>query len=411
MKKNLGLFCLMLLSTFHVMAQEENQGYFQLHELELQEIYCAPGQALGKLSNPHGIKVDGKGMIYVADTSNHRIQIFDAGGKVCKAFGWCGSEKGELSEPVDLWLNGDDEILVLERGNNRIQKFDSTGKAKRFYLAGLDKPHAIVLDSRGNILISDTNNHRIIKMDKNGKLLFTLGGSRGKAVSSFDEPKGICVNSADEIIVTDNMNHRIQQFSASGEFIRQWGKQGTMAGCLLSPYGITLDFAGNLYIVGTYNHRIQKFSQEGKLLGHWKLVKRGEESFIYPFCIACDEEGNVFLTSQSGHIRKFTPAKYQWKGRKFEIKGKIKGAKRRANKKLQVRLLGIDKKKQEFFATVAVTPKGDFSFKDFPAKGCFTLELLGLKESGYKIQSGGLRGKAKKKVTTLEITLVKVKNK
>lgn len=67
-------------------------------------------------------------MIYVVDTGNHCVFVFDFQGKFIDRFGNEGQGPGELSRPTGLHIMDNSSVVVADKGNNRIQTFDSTWK-------------------------------------------------------------------------------------------------------------------------------------------------------------------------------------------------------------------------------------------------------------------------------------------
>ena len=57
------------------------------------------GSANGQFNEPHDIAIDSQGLVYVADTFNHRIQKFTSNGKFVAQFGSEGSGPGQLKGP------------------------------------------------------------------------------------------------------------------------------------------------------------------------------------------------------------------------------------------------------------------------------------------------------------------------
>lgn len=70
-----------------------------------------------------GVAVDDQGYIFVADSGNNRIQIFNPDGSFLKTFGSWGSGDSEFKglEGVAIMSNGN--ILVCDRENHRVQVF------------------------------------------------------------------------------------------------------------------------------------------------------------------------------------------------------------------------------------------------------------------------------------------------
>lgn len=74
------------------------------------------------MHTPAGICVDAQGNIYVSDTHNDRIQVFDAQGRWLLMFNLKDAEEGELSEPGSLALDKEGDLYVVDRGHARILK-------------------------------------------------------------------------------------------------------------------------------------------------------------------------------------------------------------------------------------------------------------------------------------------------
>ncbi len=100
------------------------------------------GTGDGQFDFPEGIAVDSSGNIYVADTSNHRVQIFNSTGAFLSTFGW-GVDTGAAA--FETCTSG------CQVGIN------DSGDGQFFF------PEGIAVDSSGNIYVADTNNHRFQK--------------------------------------------------------------------------------------------------------------------------------------------------------------------------------------------------------------------------------------------------------
>lgn len=91
-------------------------------EGELMGAYGRYGIGAGQFSAPYlGSVADGR--VYVADSGNDRIQVFDAAGRLVAAWGREGDGPGEFQRPTGVTLDGQGHAYVADFGNHRIQKF------------------------------------------------------------------------------------------------------------------------------------------------------------------------------------------------------------------------------------------------------------------------------------------------
>lgn len=96
-----------------------------------------PGSDPGAFDEPAGVTGDDSGRIYVADTNNHRLQVFHPDGTLALAIGHEGDGLGEFVFPSDVRVGPDGSIYVADHNNARIQQFDATGAlVAHFTLAG-----------------------------------------------------------------------------------------------------------------------------------------------------------------------------------------------------------------------------------------------------------------------------------
>jgi sugar lactone lactonase YvrE len=128
-----------------------------------------PGTGDGEFNRAEGVAVGPDDRIYVADSCNHRVQIFSADGRFLSSCGKAGRGPGELSYPYDVKVDAAGRLFVCEFGNSRIQIFDADLHSVEIVggpgnLPGqLNNPWAMALDSHGNLYVADAGNHRVVK--------------------------------------------------------------------------------------------------------------------------------------------------------------------------------------------------------------------------------------------------------
>lgn len=78
----------------------------------------------GDFAKPSGLAVDQDGNLYVADTLNNRIEVFDADGKFISTFGKAGDGPGYFSRPKGVAIDTDGHIWVADGMQDRVQVFN-----------------------------------------------------------------------------------------------------------------------------------------------------------------------------------------------------------------------------------------------------------------------------------------------
>ena len=105
--------------------------------------------------------------LYVADTGNHRIQVYDLAGELQHDFGGLGEEPGKFNYPYDIAVDQQGRIYVCEYGGNRIQRVSATGESQASW-GGFGRepglmcsPWGVAINPEGRLIVADTLNHRI----------------------------------------------------------------------------------------------------------------------------------------------------------------------------------------------------------------------------------------------------------
>ncbi len=176
----------------------------------------------GTLSRPSGVATDDLDNIIVADTWNHRIQIFDSNGKFLRLYDNAGKEKTDMegfNEPGGVFYDRRGGLFVANGWNSRCDVYDYDSSAQTLKHRGKEKGQIwgfwvccdVAVNSAGEIVALDTNNGAVCvyppdfeKDNRTPSRKFT-GGLFG----SLREPQAVAVGPGDEIAVCDTKNNRV----------------------------------------------------------------------------------------------------------------------------------------------------------------------------------------------------------
>ncbi len=222
------------------------------------------GSGNGQFDSPEGIAVTSN-RIYVVDTENDRVQIFDLSGNFVAKFGTTGINNNQFNIPVGIAVTSN-RIYITDSGNNRIQVFDLSGNfVHGFGTRGSDSgqfifPEGIAVTSN-RIYVADTFNERVQIFDLNGNFVSQFGTFAGGGNLSLTTPSGIYVTSTN-LFVADTGGQRIRVFDLNGNFVRGFGSQGSGNGQFLSPEGVSVN-SDRIFVADTRNNRVQIFDLNG----------------------------------------------------------------------------------------------------------------------------------------------------
>jgi len=184
--------------------------------------------ALGQrneLGNPVGLAMDeATGWLYVADSQKHKVRVYSSDdGKFLFEFGQRGNGDGEFNAPTYLSI-GNGKLYVSDSANYRIQIFDLRGKfLKKFGSMGdqpgkFARPRGVAVDSAGHVYVTDAVLNNLQIFDDEGRFHLSVGaGRRGPGL--FSLPAGVHVDGKDKIYVADSYNGRVQVFQYLGKKI------------------------------------------------------------------------------------------------------------------------------------------------------------------------------------------------
>ncbi|MBE2231910.1 MAG: hypothetical protein IAE85_00285 [Anaerolinea sp.] len=221
---------------------------------------------------PAGVAVGPDASVLVADSANHRVQVFNAQGGYVATLGSEGTGNYQFSWPTGVAVDRLGHIYVADCGNHRVQIYNSS----RIYLATIGAtgnpggsngqfrcPHGLAVDGQDNLYVADIDNARVQVFDSQRNYVRTVGvtGQPGDDFSRLSGPAFVAVDGQRRLYVADTWNARVQVFDPTGAYLTTIGGDwGERTGQLRDPGGIAVDGRGNVYIADNQNHRVQKYA-------------------------------------------------------------------------------------------------------------------------------------------------------
>ncbi|MCB5288386.1 MAG: 6-bladed beta-propeller, partial [Candidatus Cloacimonetes bacterium] len=273
------------------------------------------------LNEPAGIALDSDGSIVIVESLGRRLIKYDANGnflwQVGEAGFWgddnahFGSNFGGMEGNPAIDKNHN--IYVADTQNNRIQVFDQNGVHIRSLgsygqgAAHFDFPtHVYVDQSTGDIYVSDTFNHRIQIFNSNFTYKNTIGvtAEAGSDNIHFWTPQGVVVDSDGYVYVADFDNNRVQKCGSHDgaysceTFIGETGVHNGNFGQLY-PYSIATDHEGRFYISDRWEWRIQIFDSNGAFLT--SIEGNHSADMNEPTSLAVNEDGLLYVANKNIH--------------------------------------------------------------------------------------------------------------
>jgi YD repeat-containing protein len=286
--------------------------------------FGSSGSGNGQFSHPQAVAIDASGNVWVADTSNNRIEKFSSAGAFIAAYGSKGSGEVQFSSPWGIAVNQTTgNVYVGDTGNNRIEELSSSGAfveaigwgvsdgkaelevCKTGCKAGISgsgngqfhEPSGLTIDSQGNVWVADEDNSRIEEFSSTGTYLSQFG-SLGSGNGQLKEPSDVAISEGD-LYVVDKLNNRVEEFSPTGVYLAQFGSFGAGHGQFSEPIAIvTNGTSGDLYVTDGNNSRVQEFSPAGKFLTEFGEWGAETAQFISPRGLAITPTGNLYIVDE-----------------------------------------------------------------------------------------------------------------
>jgi len=172
-------------------------------------------------NQPLDVAWDAAGNIFIPDGyGNARVAKFDKNGKFIKSWGATGEGQGQFNIPASIAVDAKGMVYVADMGNNRIQVFDNDGTYKS-EIKGVGSPRAICISPGAHqyLYASNSNptddpflNGEIYKMELDGTVVGRIGRA-GKQLKEFGMVNEIDCRDPNTLYVAEIMNWRVQKLT------------------------------------------------------------------------------------------------------------------------------------------------------------------------------------------------------
>lgn len=255
-----------------------------------------------QLSKPIGVGYDSKGRIFVSDTGNERVLIFNNQGGYVGRLGKSGTNKGGIKRPTGIDVGPDDRVYVCDNERYVVLVFDKN----HHFVTEIAEMQPTDVYVKGSKIYIATWSHVSIYSTKNYRLI-DRWGKRGKKIGEFDFPHGIVVLKNNVVVVSDGNNMRIQALlNSKGDAAWVVGKPpkdlkdaNREFGL---PAGMTLDEDENIYVCDPLRSSIHIFNKDGKRLAELGEIGNREGQFYYLSDIVY-MGGNEFAVTDTNNDR------------------------------------------------------------------------------------------------------------
>ena len=206
-----------------------------------------------KLNLPVCVAIN-RNIIEVSDFSDHVVKIFSLQGDYLSKFGSHGSEDGQFNYPYGLSYNSKGLLYVVEYGNCRVQVFRDNMFLFKFGSSGhspgqFKQPNHVAVDSSDQVYVTDNT-------DDGGISVFSEDGHFIKKINC-NSPFTICIAPNDYIITKVNNDHGLTVLSPTHKLIAKFGMNGKEKGEFNGIYGIAINNSGTIFVTEWNNHRLQ----------------------------------------------------------------------------------------------------------------------------------------------------------
>lgn len=183
------------------------------------------GQITDGLVDPVGLAIDKENrFLYVVDTQQDQVVVYDADSlKLLRRIGTGGKNHflttpGDFAAPQDVAVDKDGNVYVTDTLNNRVEIFDADGAFISMFGKHGDgpgyfaRPKGIAVDGDGHVWVADQVQDRLQVFNRQGDLLTYIGMGHGELPGQFESIVGVAIDKKNRIFTTEQEPGRLQMF-------------------------------------------------------------------------------------------------------------------------------------------------------------------------------------------------------
>lgn len=177
------------------------------------------------MSSPAGLAIDNENRyLYVCDTDLDQVLVFDADppNRLIRKIGTAGkkhtlTEPGQFSNPTNVAVDSDGNVYVSDTFNDRVEIFDADGNfVSTFGKAGdgpgyFSRPKGIAVDADGHVWVADSVTDRLQVFTREGRVLLVMGG-HGLLPGQFTALLGVTIDKLNRVFTSEQYVARVQMF-------------------------------------------------------------------------------------------------------------------------------------------------------------------------------------------------------
>lgn len=214
------------------------------HVLVLSPKWQAIASISEGMTEPAGVAIDRENrFLYVADTGADQVLVYDADSlQLLRKIGTTGKKHelntpGNFAKPTNVAVDKDGNLYVSDTLNDRVEIFDADGNfISTFGKAGdgpgyFARPKGIAVDGDGHIWVADALQDRVQVFDKEGKLLIWMGGN-GLLPGQFSALTGLAIDKNNRVFTSEQYPGRVQAFRyiTQGEALAEYKRREAAKG-------------------------------------------------------------------------------------------------------------------------------------------------------------------------------------